>query len=172
MIHRPSRRSDSLDFLKIAKLPSYSVDFPAAFTLAHLARAISASLAFTAGLIRRSAFLAAFGVARFPFALAHLAFAPAMMAALPAALNRRLPVFGPVALILAHLALAAAAIRARPAADMWRFFGAAIVDGLGIPSPPTTEFSSPSRVAIRSLMAIMRLSWPIVKSVRFVIGDR
>jgi len=42
---------------------TYKVFFPSAFTFAHLALAIAASLAFTAALIRRSAFLAAFGVA-------------------------------------------------------------------------------------------------------------
>ena len=71
----------------------YSLVFPAALTLAHLARAAAASLALTAGLLRRSFFLAAFGAAVVPLILAHLAFVPAMMAALPAALNRLLPFF-------------------------------------------------------------------------------
>ena len=52
----------------------YSVVFPAALTLAHLARAAAASLALTAGLLRRSRFLVAFGVAALPFALAHRIF--------------------------------------------------------------------------------------------------
>ena len=103
--------------------------------MAHLALAISASLALTAGLILRSAFLAAFGVTSVPFTLAHLAFVAAIMAALPAALNRLLPFFGAleafatVPLILAHLALAPAAILARAAADMRRFLGAFTADG-------------------------------------------
>ena len=45
----------------LRNLAGYSVFFPSAFTFAHLALAIAASLALTAGLIRRSAFLAAFG---------------------------------------------------------------------------------------------------------------
>ncbi len=74
----------------------YNVFFPSAFTFAHLALAAAASLALTAGLLRRSFFLAA-------FTFAHLAFVAAMMAALPAALNRRLPLFA-FPLTLAHLA--------------------------------------------------------------------
>ena len=69
----------------------YSLVFPAALTLAHLARAAAASLALTAGLLRRSFFLETLGVAVVPFTLAHLAFVAAIMAALPAALNRLLP---------------------------------------------------------------------------------
>jgi len=51
----------------------YKVVFPSALTLAHLALAAAASLALTAGLLRRSLFLAAFGVAVSPLTLAHLA---------------------------------------------------------------------------------------------------
>ena len=71
----------------------HSVFFPSAFAFAHRALAAAASLALTAGLLRRSFFLAAFGAAVVPLILAHLAFVPAMMAALPAALNRLLPFF-------------------------------------------------------------------------------
>jgi hypothetical protein len=46
----------------IGSLFGYNAFFPSAFTFAHLALAIAASLALTAGLIRRAAFLAAFGV--------------------------------------------------------------------------------------------------------------
>lgn len=94
--------------------------------MAHLARAAAASLALTAGLLRRSLFLAAFGLLGVPLTLAHLAFVAAMMATLPAALSRLLPFLGglasvaPVPLILAQRALAAAAIRARTAADLRR----------------------------------------------------
>ena len=69
---------------------AYRLVFPAALTFAHLARAAAASLARTAGLLRRSAFLTAFAVTFVPFTLAQRAFAPAIMAALPAALNRLL----------------------------------------------------------------------------------
>ena len=81
--------------------PPYNVFFPSAFTFAHLALAAAASLALTAGLLRRSLFLAAFGFA------AVLFFAT-------------LEALAPFPLILAHLALAAAAILARAAADMRR----------------------------------------------------
>ncbi len=63
----------------------YNVFFPSALTLAHLALAIAASRAFTAGLIRRSGFLATFGAALAPFTLAHLALAAAAILARPAA---------------------------------------------------------------------------------------
>jgi hypothetical protein len=116
---------------------SYNVFFPAALAFAHLALAIAASLALTAGLVRRSAFLAAFGA-------------------------------GP--LTLAHLALAPAAIRARAAADMRRFFGAAAPEA-GVPALATTESSCPFSFSIRSLIAMTWLSWRIVRSERFVMGD-
>ena len=70
---------------------AYNVFFPSPFTFAHLALAAAASLALTAGLLRRSFFLVTFDVTAVPFTLAHLAFVAAMMAALPAALNRLLP---------------------------------------------------------------------------------
>lgn len=92
----------------------YSAFFPSAFTFAHLALAIAASLAFTAALTLRTAFLAGFFLA-----LAQRAFTAAIMAALPFALSLRLPVLaGFPARTLAHRALAAAAILARPAADI------------------------------------------------------
>ncbi len=65
-------------------LHHYKVFCPSALTFAHLALAAAASLALTAGLLRRSFFLAAVN-------FAHLALVPAMIAALPAALNRLLP---------------------------------------------------------------------------------
>lgn len=130
--------------------------------MAHLARAAAASLALTAGLLRRSAFLTAFDVTFVPFTLAHLAFVAAMIAALPAALNRLLPFFAgleavaPVPLTLAHLALAPAAILARAAADMRRRLPS---NGTGISPPsPAIDSISSSSVSIRSLIAIMRLS--------------
>ena len=70
---------------------AYRLVFPAALTFAHLARVASASLALTAGLLSRSFFLATLGVVVVSFSLAHLALAAALMAALPAALNRLLP---------------------------------------------------------------------------------
>ncbi len=70
---------------------AYRLVFPAALTFAHLARAAAASLALTAGLLRRSRFFRVFGAIAVSFTLAHLAFAAALMAALPAALIRRLP---------------------------------------------------------------------------------
>jgi hypothetical protein len=69
----------------------YSVFFPSAFAFAHLALAAAASLALTPGLLRRSFFLTVFGVVVAPLTRAHLAFVAAIMAALPAALNRLLP---------------------------------------------------------------------------------
>ena len=84
-------------------VPAYSLFFPSARTLAHLALAAAASLALTAGLLRRSFFLAA-------FTFAHLAFVPAIMA--------RFDALAPVPLTLAHLARCAAAILARTAADL------------------------------------------------------
>ena len=48
-------------------LESQSLVFPAALTLAHVARVAAASLALTAGLLRRSFFLATLGVARRAF---------------------------------------------------------------------------------------------------------
>ncbi len=99
----------------------YSAFLPAALTLAHLALAISASLAFTAGLIRRSAFLMALGEETGPLTFAHLAFAAALIAALPAALKRLALFIGAIPLALAHLALAAAEIFARATADIVRF---------------------------------------------------
>ena len=70
---------------------AYRLVLPAALTFAHRARAAAASLALTAGLLRRSRFFRVFGAIVVPFTLAHLAFAAALMAALPAALIRRLP---------------------------------------------------------------------------------
>lgn len=51
-------------------LHRYKVFFPSALTFAHLALAAAASLALTAGLLRRSFFLAAFVAAFFPLILA------------------------------------------------------------------------------------------------------
>jgi hypothetical protein len=156
---------------------SYNVFFPSAFTFAHLALAIAASLALTAGLILRSAFLPAFGVTWAAFTLAHRAFVAATMAALPAALNCLLPIrgvleaFGVLPLIRAHRALAPAAILARAAADMRRFLGAFTADAESFPPPPASASSFPFSFSICSLMAIIRCSWIVVKSIRFVIGD-
>jgi hypothetical protein len=55
--------------------------------------AAAASLALTAGLLRRS-FLAGLGVADVPLTFAHRALPAALMAALPAALIRLLPFLG------------------------------------------------------------------------------
>jgi len=119
----------------------YKVVFPSALTFAHLALAAAASLAPTAGLLRRSFFLATFGVAVSP-------------------------------LTLAHLACWAAAILARTAADLRCFFVGSTEDGDGIsPPPPAMESIWPWRVSICSFMAMMRWSSPVVKLVRFVIGD-
>jgi hypothetical protein len=140
----------------------YSLVCPAALALAHLARAAAASLALTAGLLRRSPFFAGFGVTVAPLSLAHLAFAPAMMAALPAALNRLLPFFAglaawrPFPLTLAHLALAPAAILARPPAEIRRRLA---FNWIGISPPsPAMDVISPWSVSICSLIAMMRLS--------------
>ena len=156
----------------------YKVVFPSAHTPAHLALAAAASLALTAGLLRRSFFWATFGVAVSPLALAHLALVPAIIAALPAALNRLLPFFAgwaavaSVPLILAHLACWAAAILARTAADLRCFFGSSTEDGDEISTPPPAmESIWPWRASICSLMVMMRWSWRVVKFVRFVIGD-
>ncbi|MGA2175479.1 MAG: hypothetical protein ABSH38_10905 [Verrucomicrobiota bacterium] len=135
---------------------------PAALAAAHRARAAAASLALTAGLLRRSAFLAACGVTGVPLTLAHLAFVAAIMAALPAALNRLLPFFAGLKaaaflpLTLAHLALAPAAILARAAADMRRRLA---LKGTGLsPMSPAREASSPWSFSICSLIAITRWS--------------
>ncbi len=154
----------------------YNAFFPCAFAFAHLALATAASLALTAGLIRRSVFLAAFGVALVPFTLAHRAFAAALIAALPAALNRLLPFFSAleafdaVPLIFAHLALAPAAILARAAADMRRLLGALAAGGESIAPSETIESSWPCSFSICSLMAIIWWSWPVVNSVRFIMA--
>jgi hypothetical protein len=166
-------------FLAVPAIPGlYKVVFPAALTLAHLALAAAASLALTAGLLRRSSFLATFGVAVSPLNLAHLALVPAIIAALPAALNRLLPFFAgraavaSVPLILAHLACWATAILARTAADLRCFFGSSTEEGDGISTPPAAmESIWPWRASICSLMAMMRWSWLVVKLVRFVLGD-
>jgi len=156
---------------------AYNVFFPSPFTFAHLALAAAASLALTAGLLRRSFFLATFDVTAVPFTLAHLAFVAAMMAALPAALNRLLPFLAgleavaALPLILAHLALAPAAILARAAADMRRFFGTFTADGDGISPSAAIESIWPCSFSICSLMAMIWRSCPVVKSVRFVMGE-
>jgi len=139
----------------------YSAFLPAAFTIAHLALAAAASLALTAGLLRRSFFLAA-------LTFAHLALVPAIMAALPAALNRFLPFFA-LPLILAQRALAAAAILARTAAELRRRRFVANADG--IPPPPSAAIDSIwlCSASICSMMARMLLSWLTVNSVRFVM---
>jgi hypothetical protein len=137
-MRRSSHRKQDRITDSLRNLAGYNVFFPAAFTFAHLALAIAASLALTAGLIRRSAFLAGFGVAR-------------------------------VALTLAHRALAAAAIFARAEADMRRFFGPFPAKGEEAPRPATRELSWPCNLSIRSLMAMIWLSWPTVKSVRLVM---
>ena len=67
-----------------------SLFFPAALAFFHLARAAATSLALTAGLLRRSFFLAGLrGIVPVPLILAHLAFCPAAIAARPAADMRR-----------------------------------------------------------------------------------
>jgi len=158
----PRKITSALSRLPMAS--PYSVVLPAAFTLAHLALAAAASLALTAGLLRRSFFLAA-------FTLAHLAFVPAIMAALPAALNRFLP-FLAFPLTLAHLARCAAAILARTAADLRCFFGSSTANGDGTSPPPAViESIWPCSASICSLMAMMRWSWLVVKLVRFVMRD-
>ena len=63
-------------------VPAYSLFFPSARTLAHLALAAAASLALTAGLLRRSFFLAGFDL---PFAFP-LTFAQRILRALARAL--------------------------------------------------------------------------------------
>jgi len=55
-------------------LHGYRLFFPSALTLAHLARAAAASLALTAGLLRRSFFLGGLGVALVPFNFANRIF--------------------------------------------------------------------------------------------------
>jgi hypothetical protein len=122
----------------------YSVVFPAALAFFHLARAAAASLALTAGLLRRSLFLA----------------------------GLEANVVAPF--IRAHLARCAAPIRARAAADMRRFFGAVPVEGVETPvpsPPPAIESIWLCRASIRSLMEIIRLSCTVVKLARFIIGD-
>ena len=161
-------------FLRIGT--NYSLVFPSALALAHLALAAAESLALTAGLLRQSFFLATFAVAVVPLTLAQRAFAAAEIAALPAALNRLLPFLAglksvaPVPLILAHLARCAAAILARTAADLRPFFGASSADGFGIPPPPAMESICACSASICSLMARMRWSWVVVNSVMFM-GD-
>jgi hypothetical protein len=118
---------------------SYKVFLPAAFTFAHLALAAAASLALVAGLLRRSFFMAGL----------ELDFAPP--------------------LILAHRALAAADILARTAADLRRFLGASTVDGAALSPLATIESIWPCSLSMRSLMAMILLSWAVVKSVRLVI---
>ena len=143
----------------------YSVFFPAALAFAHLARAAAASLALTAGLLRLSFFLAA-------LTFAHLALVPAIIAALPAALNRRLPFLAGLEsaspLIFAQRALAAAAILARTAADLRRRLLVAII-GIGESLSAVMESIRPCSFSIRSLMAMILLSWLVVKSVKLIV---
>src|ERR1700678_2043439 len=137
----------------MAESPAYSVVFPSAFTLAQRALAAAASLALTAGLLRRSFFLTSFGVAVAPLTLAQRALAPAMMAARPAALNRRLPFLASLdlkfLLTLAQRALTAAIIRALPARDMRRRRLPTIA-GVGESLPAAMESSRPCRLSICS----------------------
>jgi hypothetical protein len=108
----------------------HSARFPAAFALAHLARAAAASLALTAGLLRRSLFLVGFCVVALPFTLAHLARCAA-----------------------AILALLARDMRRR------RFLGAPSVVGDNVPSPSAAMDSiRPWSVSIFSLIAMILLS--------------
>ncbi len=116
----------------------YSAVFPAALTFAHLALAIAASYAFTAGLTFLF-FFAPCGLPAALFTLAHLAFAAALMAALPAALNRRLPFLGN--------------FEARAAVPLTVAFAIALI--------------CPSSVSICSLMETMRFSWAVVSSIKF-----
>jgi hypothetical protein len=146
----------------------HNLVFPSALTSAHLALAAAASFVLVAGLLRRSFFLAA-------FTFAHRALVAAIMAALPVALNRLfflagLEIFAPVPLILAQRAFAAADILALTAADLRRFFGASSVDGIGISPPPAMESSWLCSFSIFSLIAIISLSWLVVKFVMFM-GD-
>lgn len=119
----------------------HKVVFPSARTLAHLALAAAASLALTAGLLRRSFFLAAFGVAVSPLTSAHLACWAA-----------------------AILARTAADLRCF-------FVGSTEDgDGIS-PPPPAMESIWPWRASICSLMAMMRWSWLVVKFARLIISD-
>ena len=96
------------------------------------------------------------------FTRAHPAFVPAIMAALPAALNRLFSFLvgseavTEVPLTLAHRALAPAAILARAAADMRRFFfGASTEDGIGIsPAAPLLGNSSALCEGVREIARI------------------
>lgn len=121
----------------------YRVVLPAAFAFAHLALAAAASLALTAGLLRRSALLPGF----------------AFFAALP--------------LYLAHLALAAAAMAARPALDILRFFLLVIGPGMPPPpaiasilawSFSTRLWTRVCSFSIFFLMAMMPWIWSVDKS--------
>ena len=116
----------------------YSVVFPSALTLAHLALAAALSLALTAGLLRRSFFLAA------------LTFAQRIFRA---------------------LARAFTSLR-RWAADNLRLagVGASRLNGVGT-SPPAMDSIWPCSASICSLMAMMPLSWLVVRLERFVMGD-
>lgn len=129
---------------------------------------MAASLAFTAGLTFLR-FLAGFGAAAAPLTLAHLALVAATIAALPAALRRLLAFFGAVPLTLAQRALAPAAIRARAAADMRRLLAGFSGDGEGIMPSEAIESIWLLSISICSLMAMILLSWSVVKSIRFVM---
>jgi len=116
--------------------------------LAHLALAAAASLALTAGLLRRSFFLAA-----------GFAFLP------------------PWPRYLAHLALAAAAMAARPALDILRFFlllnGLGTPPSPAIESILAWSFSTRlcTRVcnfSIFFLRTMMRWIWSVDKSLTFM----
>jgi hypothetical protein len=100
------------------------------------------------------------------------------MAALPAALNRRLPFLAGLEsafpLIFAQRALAEAAILARTAADLRRrrFLGRVMPDGDGIAPPPSAAMESIwlCSASICSMMGRILLSWLTVNSVRFFMG--
>ena len=124
--------------------------FPLALTLAHLALAVAASLALTAGLERRS-FLAGLGVDFWAFNLADRIFR---------ALARALISLRRWAAVMWYLRLAGAE--------------ASTGDGVGTSPPPPPEAIdsiSPCSASICSLMAIMRWSCPVVNSAKSVMGD-
>ena len=128
--------------------PIYSVVFPSALALAHLALAAAASLALTAGLLRRSFFLASFDF------------------------------FTPLPRYLAHLALAALAMARRPAADILRLPFGLPGPRLPPPSPAIESILSCSfstrlwtricSFSIFFLMTMMRWIWFVDKSLIFM----
>jgi len=140
--------------------PGYSLFFPSALTLAHLALAAALSLALVAGLLRRSFFLAQ----RIFRALARAFISLRRWAADK---RRFFGADSPFA-ALTFAQRAVTAMRAASERDI--FLAPAGLSAAKDPPPPAIESIWPWSVSICSLIAMIWLSWVVVNSVMFM-GD-